>query len=369
MPAAKKTTVTAGADAALKKWEEKFGKTFGADTLIRATEMPDTYEFISTGSLDLDYKLGGGLVEGRLHEVWGPEGVGKTTLALMMIAEAQRKYPRKVCAFIDMEHKLDKRWAADHGVDLTRLHIFDPETAEDVADALKDFCRSGFHSFIALDSIGGMIPKAEMEKDAGDAVVGKQAGIVTRMVKLNAVEASRTGATVLLINQVRANLAYGADTTTGGGFALKHATTTKLKMRRTSQSALKLKIAGEDRIVGHEVAITIERLGVANAYRTAMVTMTYVPTTKYGPIGIDVADEAATLGINLKIIDQGGAWYTLPVTGERLQGRDSVVEALRVNPEIIAHIRAETLKTSDVTVEDVPTESAQDDNFTRGNPE
>lgn len=339
-------------DTAVKRWEEKFGKNYGEGTLKRADDLA-AYEVLPTGSLTLDFILGvGGLVEGRLHEMWGPDGVGKTTLALLMIAEAQKKYPERIPAFIDMEHKLDKKWAALHGVDLTRVHIFEPESAEDVADAMKDFCRSGFHSLIVLDSVGAMIPEAEKAKDAEDAVVGTQANIVTRMVKLNAVEASKSGATPLMLNQVRANLGYGADTTTGGGFALKHATTTKLKVKRTGTPPYKVKIDGEDQIVGHEVAITVERNGVAPAYRTAIISLFHVATEKFGPVGIDRADEAATLGIKTGLVQQAGAWYTLPQTGERVQGRDGVVAALRSDPDLIAFIRANSLVVASVEGED-----------------
>lgn len=337
--------MTSRVESAMKKWEEGFGKTYGAGTLRRGVDIVP-YEVIPTGSLTLDYYLGvGGLVEGRLHEIWGPDGVGKTTLSLLMIAEAQRKYQDRVPAFIDMEQKLDAAWAVLHGVDLTRLHIFVPESAEDVADAMKDFCRSGFHSLVVLDSVGAMIPEAEREKAAEDAVVGKQAGIVTRMVKLNAVEARKSGATVLMINQVRANLGYGADTTTGGGFALKHVTTTKLKVKRTGTPPYKAKIDGEDRVVGHEIAVTIERNAVAPAYRTAVLSLFHVATERFGPVGIDRADEAATLGIKTGLIHQAGAWYTLPQSGERVQGRDGVVAALRAEPDLITYIRSNALVT------------------------
>lgn len=364
-----KAATSRAASIAVAKFEEKFGKAYGADTLKRASEVVP-YEVLPTGSVTLDYKLGvGGLVEGRLHEVWGPDGVGKTTFALIVMAEAQRRHPDRWGAFIDMEHKLDRAWAVAHGVDLTRLHIFEPDDAESVADAMKDFCRSGLHSLIVLDSVGSMIPKSEIDKDADEVVVGKQANIVTRMVKLNAVEAARSGATPLLINQVRANLGYGADTTTGGGFALKHATTTKLKIKRTGTPPYKVKIDGEDRIVGHEIAITVERNGVAPAYRTATISLIHVPTEKYGPVGIDRADEAATIGIDTGIIQQSGAWYTLPQTGERVQGRDSVVRALRADPGLVEHIRANALVTVAHEVHEEEQAEGGKPNFRRGSQE
>ena len=134
---------------------------FGAETLKRSSEV-NPYEVISTGSLTLDYRLSvGGYVEGRLVEIWGPDGVGKTTLSIMGMREAQKKHPDKMVAFIDMEQKFDKAWAATHGVDLGRLYLYTPETAEDVADAMKELCSSGLVSMVVLDSVGAMLPKME----------------------------------------------------------------------------------------------------------------------------------------------------------------------------------------------------------------
>lgn len=328
--------------AAIKRFEERFAKAYGADTLRRSSEI-NPYEVIPTGSLNLDYRLSvGGYVEGRIVEVWGPDGVGKTTLSLMGIREAQKKHPDKMAAFIDMEQKFDAAWAATHGVDLERLFLYRPETAEDVSDAVKDFCSEGLFSMVVVDSVGAMIPRAEMEKAADESAMGKYAGVVTRMVKKAAPLAGKTNTLVFLINQVRANLGYGADTTTGGGFALKHASTQKLKMRRTGTPPFKVKIAGEDRIVGHEIAVTIERNGVAPAYRTATFTLFHVATKKYGPIGVDHADEATTLGIDLGIIQRAGAWYTLP-GGLRVQGREGVVETLRSEPQMLDALRTAVL--------------------------
>lgn len=343
--------------AAIKKFEERFSKVFGEGTIRRASEVAP-YEVISTGSLTLDYRLSvGGYVEGRLVEIWGPDGVGKTRLSLLGIAEAQKKHPHKLTAFIDMEQKLDKDWAAAHGVDTSKLHLIVPQSAEDVADALKEVVSSGFFSMVVLDSIGAMIPEVEKEKGADEATVGLQAKIVTRMVKILAVEAAKNGTVVIFINQVRANIGYGADTTTPGGFALRHVTTMKFKMRRTGTTPLKVKIAGEERTVGHEVAVVIERNGVANAYRTAMVTMLHVPTEKYGLIGVDQADEATTLGLDTGVIERSGAWYT--VYGERLQGRDAVVSYLRSNPDVVGRLRTDILSSvvgeviEEVTPEDI----------------
>jgi recombination protein RecA len=358
MPAKKPAGPSA---AALKKFEDRFAKVFGADTLQRTAEV-NPYEVISTGSLTLDYRLSvGGIVEGRLNEWWGPDGIGKTTMCIIGMAEAQRKHPGKMVAFIDMEQKFDKAWAVAHGVNLERLYLYTPASAEDVADAAKEMVRSGLFADIVIDSIGAMIPEAEKEKDADEAVMAAQAKIVTRMVKILAVESQQNGTCINLINQVRANLGYGADTTTGGGFALRHSTTMKFKMRRTGTPPFKVKMGSEDRIVGHEIAITVERNGVGPAYRTAIITLFHTASEKYGPIGIDVVDEAATLGIDTKVIGQSGAWYTLP-GGARHNGKDKMVEALRGDPGMVSAIRTAVLASvaGEITEETVPEDIPQD---------
>jgi recombination protein RecA len=329
--------------AAIKKFEESFRKSYGDEALRRSDEVRK-YTVISTGSVVLDYRTGvGGYVRGRIVEIWGPEGVGKTTLSMEGLASAQRMFPDEMIGFIDMEQRWDDAWADAHGIDRSKLYLVTPDSAEDVADALKDMLRSGIFSMVVVDSIGAMIPEAEKEKDADSAVMAMQAKIVTRMVKIAAVEARRNNVVVLLINQVRANLSYGAETTTGGGFALKHCTTMKMKMRNTGTTPFKAKVRGEELEVGREIAVKVERNSVAPKGRTAQFTLFSVETAKYGPVGIDRADEAATLGIETGIIDQSGAWYTFSTTGERLQGRDAVVKALRDQPGLIDGLRAAAL--------------------------
>lgn len=347
---------------ALAAFEARFVKNFGAGTLETSATI-NPYEVISTGSLTIDYKLGvGGFVEGRLVEIWGPESVGKTTLGLLHLAEAQRKHVSRMVAIVDVENKIDKAWAVAHGIDLTRCYLYHPKVAEDVADAVKEFVKSGVVSSIMVDSIGAMIPKVEMEKDAGDAVVGRQANIVTRMVKMAAVEAAEQGTVVVLINQQRANIGYGADVTSGGGYALKHATTMKLRARRTGTPPLKVKIGGEDRVVGHEISVDIQRNGVAPAYRSAILTLIHVPTAKYGPIGVDRADEAVTLGLVVGAIKQRGAWYDTP-DGRSYNGKDALKDIVRgdltlqdqIRNQVLASVADEIIE-DEIKPEDIPEE-------------
>jgi recombination protein RecA len=331
--------------SALAKFDEKFQKEYGEGTLTSDEIKP--YEVIPTGSLALDYALGvGGWVLGRETEVWGADAIGKTTLVIQSVREAQRKFPDRLVFWVDAEHTFDKPWARLHGVDLTRLRVFAPESAEDVADAVKDAVRSGLFVLVVVDSIGAMIPEAEKEKDADGVVMAAQAKIVTRMVKIAAVECANHNAALVLINQVRANVSgFGKATMTGGGWALRHSTTHKVELKRTDK-AFKIKQEGREQEVGHEVACMVERNKVAPPKKRASFVLFHTPTSKYGPAGFDKADEVATMGIKTGVIAQTGAWYTFSTTGEKVNGRDAVVDALRaMGQEHMDEIRERVLAT------------------------
>lgn len=324
------------------RFAEKFEKSFGVGTLKLARDQ-NPYQIVSTGALGLDHACGvGGLVEGRILEIWGNEGVGKSTLAMMFVAEAQKKHPEKRTAWIDMEHVFDNDWAEAHDVDIDNHFVYLPNSAEDVADAMKDMLMSGLFSMVVLDSIGAMIPEAEKEKDADKAVMANQAKIVTRMVKIAAVEAYKTNTIPVLINQVRANLGYGADTTTGGGFALKHCSTMKFKLSRTSTTPFQVRVGGEVITVGHEIKVRVERNKVAPPLKDATLVL-FNQSSKYGPVGLDKVDEAVSLGIRLGVIKQGGAFYTLDGEFEKVKSRDSVIELFREKLDLVTKVRDRVL--------------------------
>lgn len=209
VPAAKKPQPSTGSgDRALDAWLTKMEKSYGEGTF--STVGVPSYEVISTGSLTLDTKLSvGGYIRGRLYELWGPDGAGKTSLALIGCAQAQKAVPDRRVGYIDMEHRLDGKWAASLGVDISRMIQVRPNNAEEVADQLKDMLRSGLFSMVVVDSVGAMIPEKEMDKDAGESAMGKKAQVVTRMVQIAAVDADKSGTVVIFINQVRANFSYG----------------------------------------------------------------------------------------------------------------------------------------------------------------
>lgn len=186
MAATKKAAapVQTAAERAISRFMAKMDKSYGSGKFVAGAQ-PSKYEVISTGSLSLDRALVvGGYVKGRTIEIWGPEGAGKTTLAMIAAAQAQADEPDKFVLFIDVEHRADVQWMMSHGVDMTRCVLVKPSDAEEVADMVKDACREGTCAMVIVDSIGAMIPAKEKEKAAEDAVVGMQDKIVTSMVKI-----------------------------------------------------------------------------------------------------------------------------------------------------------------------------------------
>lgn len=358
-------------EAALEKFTNQFAKSFGAGAMTISPKV-EPYKVISTGSLEFDFALGcGGIVVGSLFEIWGVDGSGKTSLSLIQIAQAQKAYPARMAAFIDMEHKLDRSWAVKLGVDLSRLIHIEPDDAEDVADQMKDLITSDLVSIVVLDSIGGMVNREEKEKDAEQRSVGTTPGIITRMVKIAASEAKRHGVAVYLINQVRANLGYGADSVAGGGFARAHATLHRVKARRASGQPLTVG-SGTDAVqVGFKVALKVEKNGVSSPGRTAIVTIINQPSAKYGQtIGIaDLENEAFSVGKKAGVIARAGANYTFPNGFEVKGGEEKAIEALRADPKLFADLRKHVIKAAEGSVDESAagevesTEDDSDDDF------
>lgn len=332
---------------AIEKFEEMFGKDMGLGTLSRDDTI-SPYEVIPTGMLALDYAVGiGGLPHGRVCEMWGPEHAGKTTSAMLMIAQAQRKYPNKMTAWVDMEQTFDKKYASDLGVDLKRLWLVEnPKTAEDVADAVKRFVESGLCSLVVLDSIGGMISKKEMQKEAEEDTVGLVAKVVTRMVKMVSPMGNSNGTTIMVINQVRANIgSYGADTTTAGGWALKHITSLKLSVRRGGDTPRYIREHGVNIPVSYQVMINVQKNKCYPYGRVAEVWMSNRTTEEYGPIGVDPVDETIQFGLRTGVLGGAGtAWVHFP-DGSKANGSAKAKEYLMGNPGLLPDIRQKVLDT------------------------
>ena len=313
----------------LSKFQAQFTARFGENT-VRARPQRG-YQVVSTGSLALDYAMGcGGYVVGRITEIWGVESVAKTTMAMIAAANFQRQFTGKSVAWVNMERTFDWAWAQTHGIDPHRLVLMEPRNSEDVADMAKMAISSGLFSLVILDSVGGMVTREEMDKVADKDSVGTAAKVVTRMVKIAAVLCADTDTTMIIINQVRANIGFTGGTTTGGGFALKHVTTHKIKLRRTQTEAFT--VGADKQTVGIELAATVEKNKVAPPRRIATFALFVAPSTKYGPVGIDRATEAFTVGVRTGAIEQHGSYYQLPGQVRRFQGRDAVLAAVPARP-------------------------------------
>lgn len=360
MPAAKKTTAPprkrapSASAAALAKFEDQFAKEFGAGVLETPKVKP--YEVVSTGSLTLDDALGcGGTIVGRITEIWGPPNTGKTTMAMITAANYQEQFSNRIIGWIDVEHSYDDAWAEVHGLNLLRVRRTRPETAQDVSDHAKFMVRSGLFSLIVIDSIGGMIGRSEKDKDADDAAVAEVARVVTRMVKQQASLLYKHNTGLWIVNQPRSNIgSYGGGSTTGGGNALKHVSTHKIRMRLTNTSPYLLTSKPEDGEAGFEVAAHVERNKVAPPKKVATFGLFNQDTDRWGPMGIDRASEALRLGIRFGIIlNPSKGWYQLPDREVRTNGEAKVLDALRESPELVETIRREILDRRAEEVEEV----------------
>lgn len=347
-----KAATKAVAASALEAFEAQFAKRHGAESLRLASSRPKIYDVISTGSLDLDIKMGcGGYVRGRLTEIWGKESVGKTTLTLLGAAEAQKAHLDQLVGFVDMEQTLDPAYAELLGVDLSRLYHIQPDTAEELADVVKDLItaidprtKKAIFSMVIVDSIGNMTPEEEFEKDAGDATVGTTAKIITRMVKIASVKARENNTVVLIVNQVRAIIGgHGANEGTGGGFSLKHVTTHKLKIGMTGSEAKTVGTGTQIMQVGREIAVKIEKNKVASPKRVSNILIMNAPTEKWGGVGVNKAAEAIAVGKTTGVIPmRAGGWYTMP-DGTEVRGENGVAEYIEAHPEVIEIIRQKAL--------------------------
>jgi recombination protein RecA len=326
--------------AALARFQTAFAKKHGTDTII----VPKPPEIVTSGSLLLDHRLGcGGIPVGRIVHSWGPESVGKTTMAMIYAAQFQRRFPDKLVAWLDMEQTYLPSWAEAHGVDPERLILTQPQTAEEIADQTKDLMESDLFSMVVLDSVGGMIAKMEFEKDAEEATVAAVAKIVTRAIKIASVRGNRHQVTLHVINQVRAHIGgYGRDTGFGGGFALKHMNTISIEHKRTGETPLTDGTGEAKEVVGQTFNLFIEKNKLAPSRRSAMVTLLNQPTAKYGPVGIDNAAEAVELAKLTHQFARRGSWYDLS-DGTSHNGEDAVRAHLRAHPGAVEEIRVRAL--------------------------
>jgi recombination protein RecA len=306
-------------DLAVSQIEKQFGKgaimKLGADALIRDIET------ISTGSLGLDLALGvGGLPRGRVVEIYGPESSGKTTLALQVIAQAQRH--GGISAFIDAEHALDVTYARKLGVRTEDLLISQPDNGEQALEIAETLVRSGAIDVLVVDSVAALVPRAEIEGDMGDPQMGLQARLMSQALRKLTGSIAKSNTIVAFINQIRMKIGimFGNPETTSGGNALKFYSSIRLDIRRLG--AIKL----ADQIVGSRTKVKVVKNKVAPPFKEAEFDILY-------GTGISKEGELVDLGADLGVVEKSGAWYSF--NGERIgQGRENTKEFLKENPEI-----------------------------------
>ncbi|MCZ6117349.1 recombinase RecA [Campylobacter ureolyticus] len=316
-------------DLALKQIDKSFGK----GTLLRLGDKEvEPIDSISTGSLGLDIALGiGGVPKGRIIEIYGPESSGKTTLTLHIVAECQKQ--GGVCAFVDAEHALDVKYAANLGVDTENLYVSQPDFGEQALDIVETLARSGAVDLIIVDSVAALTPKTEIEGDMGDTHVGLQARLMSQALRKLAGVVHKMGTTVVFINQIRMKIGmigYGSPETTTGGNALKFYSSVRLDVRRIAT------LKQNDQSIGNRVRVKVAKNKVAPPFKQAEFDIMFGE-------GISKTGEIIDYGVKLDIIDKSGAWFSYKA--DKLgQGRENARNFLLQNPEISKEIENQILE-------------------------
>ena len=306
---------------------KQIDKTFGKGTLMRlGDKVIEPIGSISTGSLGLDLALGiGGVPEGRVVEIYGPESSGKTTLTLHIIAESQRK--GGVCAFIDAEHALDVGYAKNLGVDVENLLISQPDYGEQALDIVETIARSGAVDLIVIDSVAALTPKVEIEGEMSDQQVGVQARLMSKALRKLTGVLHKMNCTIIFINQIRmkiGTMGYGSPETTTGGNALKFYASVRIDIRKIA--TLK---QGESQI-GNRVKAKVIKNKVAPPFRQAEFDIMFGE-------GISKEGELVDYGVKLDIIDKSGAWFSFEDT-KLGQGRENVKQKFKDEPELARQV-------------------------------
>lgn len=310
-------------EAALSQIERNFGK--GSVMRLGAQDRSIDVEGIPTGSLSLDIALGiGGLPRGRIIEIFGPESSGKTTLALHVIAEAQKR--GGICGFIDAEHALDPVYARKLGVKVDDLLVSQPDTGEQALEIADTLVRSGAIDVLVVDSVAALTPKAEIEGEMGESLPGMQARLMSQALRKLTASISKSRCMVIFINQIRMKIGvmFGNPETTPGGNALKFYASVRLDIRRIGQ------IKERDEVVGNQTRVKVVKNKVAPPFKQVEFDIMYGE-------GISRTGEIIDLGVKAGIIEKSGAWFSFE--GQRIgQGRENTKAFLKENPQIAEKI-------------------------------
>ena len=313
----------------LKALEATLGnieKSFGKGSIMRLGAEAEKMESISTGSIGLDYALGvGGLPKGRIIEIYGPESSGKTTLALHVVAEAQKK--GGIAAFIDAEHAFDRFYAAKLGVDVENLLISQPDYGEQALEIAENLIRSGAIDVIVVDSVAALTPKSEIEGEMGDSKMGLQARLMSQAMRKLTATINKTGCVCIFINQLREKIGvmFGNPETTTGGNALKFYASVRIDIRRIGQ------LKDGEQVIGNLTRVKVVKNKVAPPFRKAEFEILFGK-------GISRTGEILDLGIQFGIINKSGAW--LSYEGTKFQGRDNAKQMIEDNPELAEELEA-----------------------------
>ena len=317
--------------AAIDEIEKQFGR--GAVMLLGAAEGGvENVSVIPSGSVSLDRALGvGGLPEGRIIEIYGPESSGKTTLALHAIASIQQK--GGVAAFVDAEHAMDPRYVRALGVNLEELLVAQPDHGEQALEIVETLVRSGAVGLVVVDSVAALVPKAEIEGEMGDTQVGLQARLMSKAMRKLTGHVARSKSTIIFINQTRQKIGvmFGSPETTTGGNALKFFASVRLDIRRIGS------LKEGDQVIGNRVRVKVVKNKVAAPFRDAEFDVLYGQ-------GVSMAGELLDLGLQAKLVEKSGTWYALG--SERMgQGREKARSWLEARPALMRKMRDVLLST------------------------
>ena len=324
-------------ESAIGQIEKAFGK--GSVMKLGTSGMNLDIQAISTGSLGLDVALGiGGLPKGRIVEIYGPESSGKTTLALHVVAEAQKD--GGACAFVDAEHALDPVYAKKLGVNIDELLISQPDAGEQALEIADTLVRSGAISVLVVDSVAALVPRAELEGDMGDSHMGLQARLMSQALRKLTSSISKSNCLVIFINQIRQKIGimFGNPETTSGGNALKFYASVRLDIRRIGA------IKDKDDIIGNQTRVKVVKNKVAPPFRTVEFDIMYGE-------GISKNGEIVDLGVSAEIIEKSGSWFSY--NEQRIgQGRENVKRFLAENTDIAKEIE-DKIKGNSELVEEI----------------